>query len=78
MTSVQGVRAAFSSAGATDPGLQRDVNEDRYHDDPGNEGGDRISGGVLDVRGWLAGLGGLAHREHTDVFEDGAPLVQVG
>lgn len=34
MTSVQGVRAAFSSAGATDPGLQRDVNEDRYHDDP--------------------------------------------
>ena len=28
------VRAAFSSAGASDPGLQRGVNEDRYYDDP--------------------------------------------
>jgi serine/threonine protein phosphatase PrpC len=28
------VRAAFNSAGASDPGLQREVNEDRYHDDP--------------------------------------------
>ena len=28
------VRAAFNSAGASDPGLQREINEDRYHDDP--------------------------------------------
>jgi PPM family protein phosphatase len=28
------VRAAFNSAGASDPGLQREVNEDRFHDDP--------------------------------------------
>jgi serine/threonine protein phosphatase PrpC len=28
------VRAAFASAGASDPGLQREVNEDRFHDDP--------------------------------------------
>ncbi len=28
------VRAAFNSAGSSDPGLQRDVNEDRFHDDP--------------------------------------------
>ena len=28
------VRTAFASAGASDPGLQREINEDRYHDDP--------------------------------------------
>ncbi|HTL46074.1 MAG TPA: protein phosphatase 2C domain-containing protein [Vicinamibacterales bacterium] len=28
------VRAAFNSAGASDPGLQREINEDRYHEDP--------------------------------------------
>jgi serine/threonine protein phosphatase PrpC len=33
MTAMQ-VRAAFSSAGASHPGLKREVNEDRYHDDP--------------------------------------------
>lgn len=27
------VRAAFNSAGASDPGLQREINEDRFHED---------------------------------------------